>query len=168
MSQQSEINLKAFLDTLAYSEIGPTLLAESDNGYNVIVGSRPGQMNLLSFNGFGNPDYRDHPRKRVLIPHWKVWSTAAGRYQILARIFDFYKEALSLTDFSPGSQDKIATQLIRECRALADVVAGRFDTAIFKCKSRWASLPGAGYGQHENRLSSLQEAFLNAGGVLSS
>lgn len=148
-------NLKAFLDMIAHSEIGTKLLARSDNGYNVIVGG------ALFHN-----KYVDHPRILVKPPKIPVASTAAGRYQILARYFDVYKKQLVLHDFSPEAQDAIAIQLIRECKALEDIEAGRISSAINKCRSRWASLPGAGYGQHENRAEDLIAAYTKAGGTL--
>lgn len=154
-------NRKAFLDMIAWSEIGPRLLALSDNGYNVIVGSTPEKPIL--FRG-----YADHPRRLVEIEIGQgnvVRSTAAGRYQVLKRYFDAYREQLGLPDFSPASQDAIALQLIRECKALADVDAGRIETAIRKCASRWASFPGAGYGQHENKIAKLLDAYIAAGGT---
>jgi muramidase (phage lysozyme) len=156
-------NLKAFLDMIATSEIGPKLLASSDNGYNVIVGG-------LLFDDKGTPDnlfddYADHPRKIVSLGRG-LKSSAAGRYQILARYYDFYKQLLGLHDFSPASQDVIATQLIKEQKALPDVEAGHFDAAVKKCANIWASLPEAGYGQHENTLAYLREAYTKAGGVL--
>ena len=155
------VNLRAFLSAIAYSELGPDLLAESDNGYDVIVGSKPGRPDLFS-------SYRTHPHKlvKLRIKGREVASTAAGRYQILARYADHYMRELRLRDFGPNSQDQIAIQMIRECRALEDVEAGRFAEAIRKCSSRWASLPGAGYGQHENSLIALQNAFVLAGGTL--
>lgn len=158
-------NRKAFLDMIAWSEIGPRLLAVSDNGYDVIVGSTPERPIL--FEG-----YADHPRRKIAEENdsWdrdgKVdYSTAAGRYQILARYYDHYRQQLGLPDFSPASQDAIALQLVRECRALADVDAGRIETAIRKCASRWASFPGAGYGQHENKIAKLLDAYIAAGGT---
>lgn len=147
-------NEKAFLDMIAYSEIGPKLLAKSDNGYNVIVGG-------ALFNG-----YDDHPRKLVDLPRLGIKSTAAGRYQLLQRYFDAYKKQLGLKDFSPASQDVIALQQIKERRALADIETGHFADAVAKCKNIWASLPGAGYGQHENALDKLQAAYVAAGGTL--
>jgi muramidase (phage lysozyme) len=151
-------NRQAFRDMLALSEIGKVMLAASNDGYNVIVGST-----------FQNPilmeSYADHPRQRVWIEGIKDYSTAAGRYQILEWIFDAYRKRLSLPDFGPVSQDKIAMQLIGECRALADIDAGRIELAITKCKSRWASLPGANYpGQHMNKMSMLVAAYRAAGG----
>jgi muramidase (phage lysozyme) len=92
--------------------------------------------------------------------------TAAGRYQILARNFDFYKKQLGLKDFSKSAQDAIAIQLIKECGALKDIEAGRIESAIKKCSSRWASFPGAGYGQRENKMANLVLSFKNSGGVL--
>jgi len=143
-------NRKAFLDMIATSE---GTIGHGDNGYNVDVGGK-------LFQG-----YADHPRILVkLSPVLK--STAAGRYQLLSKYFDYYKKLLKLPDFSPDSQDAIAIQQIRECKALADVDEGRFDMAVQKCAHIWASLPGAGYNQHENKLEDLRAAYIEAGGVV--
>lgn len=152
---------KAFLDMIAFSEIGPALLAKSNNGYNVIVGSTAAAPILFS-------SYSDHPRKlmELVIKGRPVMSTAAGRYQLLQRYFDVYKKQLGLRDFSPASQDAIALQQIKERRALADIEVGNFAAAVDKCRNIWASLPGAGYGQHEQKLADLQAAFVQAGGQL--
>jgi len=151
-------NQKAFLDMIAHSEIGRGLLAKSDNGYNVLVGSTPEHPVLFD-------SYVDHPRQLVDLGHG-LHSTAAGRYQILARYYDFYKAQLELTDFSPASQDAIALEYAKERGALPDIAAGRFDTAVIKCARIWASFPGAGYGQHENSLNDLRAAYVAAGGTL--
>ncbi|MCR4307644.1 MAG: glycoside hydrolase family 104 protein, partial [Candidatus Berkelbacteria bacterium] len=100
-------NEKAFLDMIAISE-GTSTIKASENGYNVIVGGK-------LFQG-----YTDHPRKLVKLNE-KLSSTAAGRYQLLSRYYDAYKKSLRLPDFSPASQDAIALQQIKECRALDDV-----------------------------------------------
>ncbi len=149
---------QAFLDMIAYSELGPKLLALSDNGYNVIVGSTPAKPILFS-------GYSDHPRKVIQLRP-TLASSAAGRYQLLARYFDAYKRQLGLPDFSPASQDAIALQQIRERGALNYVDAGQVAQAIDLVKNIWASLPGAGYGQHENLFVELRAAFVDAGGVL--
>lgn len=150
-------NRGAFLDMIAWSEL-KSLLSVSDNGYNVIVGSTPAHPILFS-------SYADHPRRLVRIRPG-LSSTAAGRYQVLARYFDAYKKLLGLPDFSPASQDKIAIQQLREQGALADIDAGRFDAAVGKCRNIWASLPGAGYGQHENALADCRAAYCKAGGMV--
>lgn len=145
-------NQKAFLDMLAFSE--GTIKFGNEDGYNVIVG---GEL----FH-----DYSDHPRKLVNLPRLGIKSTAAGRYQLLARYYDAYKKLLALPDFSPASQDAIALQQIKERRALPDIEAGRFDEAVRKCRNIWASLPGAGYGQHEHDLDTLRTVYVDAGGML--
>lgn len=148
-------NLVAFLDTIAYSE-GTDKPGQptKDRGYDVLVGGG-------LFTG-----YADHPRKLIDLPRLGIKSTAAGRYQILARYYDVYKAQLNLPDFSPRSQDLIAIQLIRECKALDDIDTGHIAEALGKCKSRWASLPGAGYGQHEHKLDTLIAVFKRRGGVV--
>ncbi len=153
----NETNRKAFLDMIAFSEIGKDLLAISDNGYNVIVGSTP--KNPILFHS-----YADHPRQLIDLGRG-LKSTAAGRYQILSRYYDAYKRQLILPDFSPISQDRIALQMIKECKAIADIDSGNIISAIKKCRSRWASLPGAGYGQHENNMESLLAYYGQARGV---
>lgn len=145
-------NVAAFLDMIAMSELGCALLYASDDGYNVIVGGK-------LFHG-----YADHPRVKVDLPRLRIISTAAGRYQILMRYYDAYKEQLHLTDFSPESQDKIALQLIRECNAMVAIEAGQFERAVKLCRSRWASLPGAGYGQREHKIEKLQGVYEAFGG----
>lgn len=152
-------NLKAFLDMTAHSEIGPELIALSDNGYNVIVGSTPEAPILFT-------DYSQHPQRRqsMVIKGKRVNSDAAGRYQFMGRYWSHYKLQLSLPDFGPESQDRWAVQLIKECRALDDIELGHLTRAIGKCASRWASFPGAGYGQHEHRMDTLEAAYERAGG----
>lgn len=144
-------NLQAFLDMLAWSE-GTSRIKGSDNGYNVVVGG-------TLFTG-----YADHPRKMINLPKLGIKSTAAGRYQLLSRYYDAYKKQLGLNDFSPSSQDAIAIQQIKERRALPDIESGDIKAAITKCSNIWASLPGAGYGQHEHKVDDLVNKFISYGG----
>lgn len=150
------INVVAFLDMLAWSEIGPALLSVSDDGYNVLQGATANHPYLFD-------DYSTFPVRPLTAIHT---STAAGRYQLLARYYQPYAQMLVLTDFSPVSQDKIAIQQIRECRALPLIEAGNINAAVQKVAHIWASLPGANYGQRENRMSDLIAAYTNAGGSL--
>lgn len=154
-------NVKAFLDTIALSELGPDLLVASDNGYNVIVGSTARNPHLFN-------SYADHPRQMVklIVRGQQLTSSAAGRYQVLMRYYDSYKRSLALPNFGPDAQDAIAVQMIMECHALELIIAGKFEAAINICASRWASFPGAGYNQNEHRLSYLQAAYIAAGGVV--
>ena len=145
-------NVCAFLDMIAFSE-GTQRIAGSDDGYNVIVGG-------ALFEG-----YADHPR-RVVKLNATLSSSAAGRYQLLARYWDVYRKQLKLADFSPESQDRVAIQQLKETRAFPLIQTGKFEDAVARCKNIWASLPGAGYGQHEHRLPDLVAAYKNAGGAL--
>lgn len=149
------VNVCAFLSMLAWSEgtdngRQPT----NDRGYDVLVGGG-------LFRG-----YADHPRVLVDLPRLKIQSTAAGRYQLLRRYYDAYKKTLGLKDFSPLSQDLIALQQIRERRALPLIQAGKIEEAIKAVRKTWASLPGAGYGQHEQKLADLLAVYRKAGGTV--
>lgn len=149
MTYQEQQNVAAFLQTIRVSEG----TAGSD-GYSLLVG------------GGHFDSYADHPRRLVYLRNLGINSSAAGAYQILRRTWDGVAGKLGLTDFTPESQDRAAVELIRQRGALADVRAGRFAVAIEKCRKEWASLPGAGYGQRENSLAVLQDAYLSAGGNL--
>ena len=149
-------NVKAFLTMIAISE--GTQNIGTHQGYDVLVGSTKGKPNLFC-------SYQDHPRVFIDLGYG-LKSSAAGRSQILARYYDAYKKKLKLPDFSPDSQDQIAMQLLKECRALPLIEIGDFAGAVKACASRWASLPGAGYKQHENQLVALQIAYVEAGGLV--
>jgi len=77
-------NLKAFLDMIAVSELGEALLAASDDGYNGVIAGSTAKGPILF------ESYADHPRRvmELRIKGKVVKSSAAGRYQLLARYFD--------------------------------------------------------------------------------
>lgn len=157
-------NRRAFLATIAVSEGTSTSPATDNDGYDVIVTGNDGIPEVFTL-------YKDHPfatgrKPKTISRDGKLKSTASGRYQLLYRWWKPYKKMLGLTDFSPASQDAVAIQQIKERGALADIDAGRFDEAVAKCCNIWASLPGAGYGQHENKLEKLREIYLKEGGEL--
>lgn len=148
-------NEQAFLDMIAVSELGPEVIRKSDNGYNVLVGSTP--RAVLTFKS-----YAAHPN----VYSKALNSTAAGRYQLLYRYWLAYSAQLKLPDFAPASQDRIALQQISECAARPSINAGRIEEAIKRCARIWASLPGAGYGQHEHELDYLVQEYERAGGTV--
>lgn len=156
-------NVLAFLDMLAWSELGSDYLARSDDGYNVIVTGIDGKLELFD-------DYANHPfaagRTSKVINSKGLRSSASGRAQFMLRDWPHYRDLLRLPDFGPFSQDRWAIQLIKERRALDDVKAGRIALAVGKCRNLWASFPGAGYDQREHTLEHLLARFTGAGGVL--
>lgn len=91
-------------------------------------------------------DLSTHPDK--VIADSKFPSSAAGRYQFLKKTYD----GLKMTDFHPETQDKGAIQLIKMRKAYDDVVAGHWESAIKKCNTIWASLPGSPYGQPTHKI----------------
>ena len=154
--QAGGANVLLFLDLIAFSE-GTSTIKGSDDGYNVLYGGG-------LFKG-----YLDHPRQELTFPikGRPVTSTAAGRYQILERYWDAYRRSLQLKGgFTPENQDRIALQLIRECRALDDIRAGRIEKAIARCSSRWASFPGNDYDQNPHEMKKLLAQWHRLGGVL--
>lgn len=155
--------ISAFLDMLAWSEGTSNHVATKNKGYDVIVYGIDGKPETFT-------DYSDHPfakgRPGKVFNKKGERSTASGRYQQIVKYWPAYKKQLSLPDFSPASQDKLAIQLIRECKALDDINAGRIEQAIHKCRSRWASLPGAGYNQREHSMEKLIAVFKASGGIV--
>lgn len=153
--------MAAFLDAIAVAEIGPALLKETDNGYDVIVGSLPGHPVLFS-------DYSQHPRQPVRLPYG--WTSAAGRYQIMAAVeghvrtdtWDWAHRNAGVRDFSPRSQDIVAAYLVKRRGALPALLAGDVAEAFHLCRREWASLPGAGYGQPEKSMASMLEVYRTA------
>ena len=140
-------NLRAFLLMIQYAEG-----TYGKDAYRTLYG---GQL----FTGF-----TDHPG--IAITRSGLTSTAAGAYQILYRTWQSLQQTVRLDDFSPANQDRAAIELIRRRGALEDVLSGRLDAAITKCRKEWASLPGAGYGQGERSLASLVQVYQYAGGQM--
>lgn len=148
-------NVLAFLDMIAYAEGTDNGRQKTNHhGYDVVVGG-----GLFT-------DFSDHPRKLVKIKSLGVSSTAAGRYQLLSRYWDAYRDYLKLPDFGPVSQDKVAIQQIRECKAIELIQEGKFAEAVWRCRRIWASMPSSGWNQHEHDLVTLEDAFREAGGTV--
>lgn len=142
-------NVKAFLKALRLGE------GTSDAmGYYRIVG---GQMFT---------DTSKHPGVRVWIPRYKVWSSAAGAYQIISPTWKGLVKQYGFTDFTPESQDKAAIALIRGRAALNDVIGGKFSEAIKKCSKEWASLPGSTAGQRVESMEKVKQVYINNGGII--
>lgn len=154
-------NRSAFLDMLGVSEGTSTSRITRNHGYDVIVGGIAGPEVFT--------DYADHPfthRAPKVVNSAGLCSTASGKFQIMLRDWPHYKALLNLTDFGPDAQVSVAIQLMRERAALPLIDGGQFAVAVQRCSNLWASLPGAGYQQHENSMDFLRSAYLSAGGLL--
>lgn len=154
-------NVRAFLDTVAFSEGTSTSHATRNNGYDVIVTGVDGKPEVFT-------DYSAHPfaggRPSKVINSKGLTSNAAGRYQFMLKDWAHYRDLLKLPDFGPASQDAWAIQLIKERRALVLIELGKFPEAVAAVRNLWASLPGAGYGQPERSMAALVDVYRKAGG----
>jgi muramidase (phage lysozyme) len=152
----AQTNVRAFLYCIRVCEG-----TDHADGYRAMFGyPAPGRMFT---------DFADHPR--VKFPFTQTdgarnYSSAAGAYQIIVATWDRLRAKLKLVDFSPGSQDLCAMELIAEDGAMADVKAGNFQAAIDKCAGTWASLPASHYPQPKRSLQFALDAYQTAGGML--
>jgi len=145
-------NTQAFLAVIDRGEHGPHAL--SPERYRTLYGGTT----------FAAPPW-EHPRRKVTAGRWT--STAAGRGQFLAATWDALVARYQFPDFSPECQDEAMVALIHGRKALADVLAGRFEEAIGKCAREWASLPGSPYGQPTLTMDEARAVYLERGGTLS-
>lgn len=142
-------NVCAFLKAIRLGEG-----TSDDAGYHRIVG---GKMFT---------DDSQHPNVRVWIERYKVWSTAAGAYQIVNRTWRGLLKEYDFPDFSPDCQDEAAVALIAGRKALEDVKEGRFAKAVEKCADEWASLPGSDAGQRTESFDAVLAVYLANGGTV--
>ena len=147
--------MAAFLQMVRWSELGPSLITVSDQGYNVLVGSTAQKPLLFD-------SYDTHPN----IYNATFDSTAAGAYQINHPTWLDGCKVTGLTDFSPATQDALAEWLVGRCGATIDVEAGNLTAAVARAAGTWASLPGGSSGQHEQPYAALQGIYEAAGGAL--
>ena len=141
-------NVRAFLACLKLGEG----TSDGERGYHRIVGGE--EVEDLSW----------HPRKKVYIKRYRVWSTAAGAYQIIYPTWEGLVKAYGFDDFYPDTQDEAAVALIAGRQALQDVKDGYVVDAIRKCAKEWASLPGSTYGQRTERLDRVLAEYEKWGG----
>ena len=141
-------NTRAFLRAIRLGEG-----TAHEDGYRTIVGG----------GTFSAPPWY-HPAKRVWLERWQVYSTAAGAYQFLSRTWAEMATQYELSDFSPENQDLAAVGLIVRRGALDDVISGRIEDAIEKCKLEWASLPGSPYGQRTEKMERVLAEYESHGG----
>lgn len=153
LSEARSQNVLAFMNMAAFTEgTDNNKQPTNDDGYDVLVGGK-----LFA-------SYTDHPNVLVKLND-RLSSTAAGRYQILYRFWVAYKKLLNLPDFSPLSQDRYFMQILKEQRALDDIIAGRFEAAIRKTNNIWASFPDSPYGQHTFSMDEAKGIYVMHGGT---
>lgn len=155
--------LLAFGDMLSLSEMGTQILKESDDGYDVLVGSRPGDIHRI-------PDYSRHPHILVAVNYHnnktgaveQVKSSAAGRYQYIFPTWQEDAAAAGVADFSPVSQDRVLIATLKRIGVYALICNNDISGAIEHAHETWASLPGSTSGQPQNKLRDLIAAYNEA------
>jgi muramidase (phage lysozyme) len=146
----------AILDLIAYTEGTDREIGKTKKGYDIL------------FGGKTFPPGKDHPR--IHVPFGKTTSTAAGRYQILDKTWDWLQLGLEANgfkpfpSFAPKYQDQAALYLIDAKRSAIEAVdSGDLNEFLKLCSWEWASLPtpeGKGrYGQPIVKPSKIKEIY---------
>lgn len=148
-------NVQAFLRTIRMSEG----TAEHD-GYSYLFGSSPNNNRRFI-------DFSKHPNIREPFGN-DNFSTAAGAYQILYRVWASIQQKYNLPDFSPHSQDIAACELISEKDVLQKLMDGDFADVLQACSGIWASLPNNNYGQPEHSVATITNWYTQNGGTITS
>jgi muramidase (phage lysozyme) len=143
-----EAKVRAFMRMIRVGEG-----TEDEGGYQRIVGGS-------TFKDHGK-DMSTHPD--IYIKEHN--SRAAGAYQITMnnwndKPFEKWRTNKKITDFTELSQDKYCVYLIKDKKKALDLIKkDKISEAIAKCRTEWASLPGAGYGQREEKLSNILKKY---------
>ena len=90
---------------------------------------------------------------------------AAGAYQFLPSTWKRLADQYDFPDFSPEYQDLGAVALIAGRGALDDIVDGRFEQAVAKCRPEWTSLPGAAESSSSWTIAKARECYVGYGGT---
>jgi muramidase (phage lysozyme) len=147
--------VEAFLSLIAWSEGTSTHPLTKDDGYDVIVTGVNGREVFVN--------YADHPFQhrgpQIVRREPLLQSTAAGRYQILLRVWRHYTQSLGLAGFGHKTQDTIALQLIKERIPLDRIAAGNIEDVIRACANCWASFPGNDYSQGGHTIETLTAQY---------
>jgi muramidase (phage lysozyme) len=142
-------DMQAFLRMIRFCEG-----TAGKDGYKTLVGGK-------LFDSFNY-----HPNIRVPIARYRIYSTAAGAYQILFRTWAEISQMFKLPDFSPACQDEAAVALIARRDSIMEIEHGDIRRAIEKCNKEWASLPGSPYNQRTESMENALDEYKKAGGLL--
>lgn len=92
-------------------------------------------------------------------------STAAGKYQITRPTWRDFGGKAKYGSFDPDAQDACFADILKHSGALEDAKAGRVMQAVYKVRSRWASLPGNLAKQGKRTEAQLLTWYAQQGGV---
>ena len=115
--------------------------------------------NMLVYGGSFS-DFSTHPKVMKPIPGSKLFTSAAGAYQITYSTWKWLHLLAGVSDFSPRSQDLMAVAYLRKLGALADIVDGNYADAVSKCRDVWEAITVP------KLLARMDAAYVNYGGVI--
>jgi muramidase (phage lysozyme) len=116
-------NVKAFIASIAAAEGGD---------YNLKYGGVKGKKN----DKWQFSDFSTHPGAGS-----DGKTTAAGMYQINHATWKEMSAKMDLSDFSPGTQDLLAVEILRTIGVIDTIVGGDISTGLSAASRRWAALP---------------------------
>jgi muramidase (phage lysozyme) len=155
-------NVKAFLDTLAQVEGGDY---HAKFGYGWAPGWKTGKWTFS--------DESTHPGAG-----YGGSTTASGRYQVTKATWaELSVKAMGLSDFTPGTQDLIAVELLRNVNAIEPLISGDLKVAVGKASKKWEALPmgpglanrpinGKPSGQPYTEYGEVEKIYKNFGGTV--
>lgn len=139
-------NVAAFLRVIRARES-----SQGDDAYTVING------------GAHFTDFAAHPYAGLRTTQG---GRAAGAYQFIPSTWAEVARLYGIEGFAPENQDAGAVGRIIYRGALDDVIAGRFEQAVAKCRLEWTSLPGAAESSSAWTMEKAKWVFLAYGGRL--
>ena len=147
-------NVKAFIASIAAAEGGD---------YNLKYGGVKGKKN----DKWQFSDFSTHPGAGS-----DGKTTAAGMYQINQGTWKEMGAKMDLSDFSPGTQDLLAVEILRTIGVIDSIVSGDISIGLSAASRRWAALPeGAGKAgryspQPYMKYEDFEASYKNNGGSL--
>lgn len=147
-------NVRACLEMISKSE-------GTNNDYSKmvygIVTSSPLFPSLVGKKNVSIPNLNQFPNILVKVNNNGLYSSAAGKYQVLKATYAWVAAKLGISDFSAHSQDLIAVELIRFRGAMDYILRGDIEGALknSNLKMEWASIVGNSYGQGTHSIATL-------------
>jgi len=136
LARQTEAE-KVFADTRVKAFLQVISFAEGGHDYNTLYG------------GSTFSDYSTHPAAVTING---TPNSAAGKYQINDKAWEQWgKTELGLTDFSPHTQDLIATRILIDKGVIALIDKGDIAGAALRAGAVWASIPGSLSSRQKNK-----------------
>jgi muramidase (phage lysozyme) len=110
--------------------------ASDEKAYHARFGNHDSMTDNEMINYIPKPEYFKD-RDGTPVPY-----TAAGAYQIIGTTWNRVSQILDIKNFTPADQDRIASFLIGEASATADIEAGNLTKAIRELNGTWRALAG--------------------------